>query len=261
MTDVKWWDGTFPQDMWTKDELIDLGKQHCDMFVIGDETGEGGYRHWQCRFKFKVGKELATLLNQFGVRKGKGCNFTKTHVRNFEYCKKGGKYYCSWEGALAKYQCLELRDWQAQLEELFKHQDERTVCVVYDPIGNHGKTYFAKYMQATHQAQYVPQMDSAMDIMAFALEKPCAGYVVDLPRSESAKVKRGMWSAIEQLKNGYIYDKRYKYRDEWRDPARIIVFCNELPDMDTLSEDRWQVLTISESSLGDLLLPYEEVMA
>lgn len=89
MTDVKWWDGTFPQSMWTKDELIALGKEHCDMFVIGDETGEGGYKHWQCRFKFKVGKELTTLLNQFGVKKGKGCNFTKTHVRNFEYCKKG----------------------------------------------------------------------------------------------------------------------------------------------------------------------------
>lgn len=260
MTDVKWWDATFPIDRTNFERLTESADRLCERYVIGIETGDSGYEHYQCRFVFKVPKELATVRNQFAEACDCG-HWSKTSKagRNFDYVEKEGKYFCSWERALRRFALLDLRDWQSQLEQIFHNQDERTVCVVYDPRGNHGKTYFAKYMQATHQAQYVPQMDSAMDIMAFALEKPHAGYIVDLPRAESVKIKRGMWSAIEQLKNGYIYDKRYKYRDAWRDPARIIVFCNELPEMDSLSNDRWQVLEIAETALGDLLLPYEGV--
>ena len=57
-----------------------------------------------------------------------------------------------------------------------------------------------------------------MDFMAFAMAKPDKAYIFDMPRTESVKQRKGMWSAIEQIKNGYLYDKRYQFRDMWIDP-------------------------------------------
>lgn len=264
MTDPKWWDLTIPRDDNPNIEiLISALDEMAERYVIGEEIGDGGYKHWQIRAVMKVPKVMATVRNQLEKYNiwGTWATPTSDNGRNFNYTEKEGKFFRSWEKALRSFATLELREWQAQIEELIKHQNERQCMVIYDPAGNHGKTYFSKYMQATHQAQYVPPMGDAMDLMAFAMEKPYKAYIFDMPRSESVKQKKGMWSAIEQIKNGYLYDKRYKFRDAWITPPKVLVFCNEVPDLDALSADRWQLLTLSDTPMGTLVLPYDEVYA
>lgn len=242
MTQPKWYDGTFfYSEGWTMKEIIDIATPLCDRFVVGDEIGEGGTPHLQCRFVFKTEKTIQTLRNQFGAKKGHEVHFTPTHVRDFNYCEKEGRFYRSWEGPISKFVDLALRPWQEDFIKKFKATDDRTVLVVYDPYGNNGKTWLSKFMQATRQAQYVPPLSEAQDLMAFALEKQAHGYVFDMPRSDTIKQKKGMWSAVEQIKNGYLYDKRYKYRDTWTEPPKVAVFCNDLPEPNLLSFDRWQV--------------------
>lgn len=118
--------------------------------------------------------------------------------------------------------------------------------VIVDRVGGRGKTTLAKILQARHEAQYCPQMDSAMDYMAFAMAKPSKGYFIDVPRAEDYKKKASLWSAIEQIKNGYLYDKRYAYKDAWIDPPRILVTANQFPPHKALSLDRWEVYEMSE---------------
>lgn len=260
MTDPKWYDITVKKASANLEMLISGLDKLCDRYVIGEEIGNGGYEHYQIRAVFKVPKELATVHNQLCEIGAPEHWITPTSKegRNFNYCEKEGKFIRSWEKVLRKFAAIELRDWQAQVEGLMQAQNERQCLVVVDTIGNHGKTYLAKYMQATHQAQYVPPMQDAQDFMAFCLEKPSKGYIFDMPRAESIKQRKGMWSAIEQIKNGYIYDKRYKFRDEWIEPPKVCVFCNEAPDTDLLSADRWYITKITEWGKETLLMPYEE---
>lgn len=258
MTDPKWWDVTSKKDTTNIEALYSALDNMAERYVIGEEIGEGGYQHYQMRIVFKVGKEMATVRNQLAeFCRDFWCTPTSQNGRNFDYVEKEGKYVASWEKALRSFATMELRPWQAQVEGLMQAQNERQCLVVYDPIGNHGKTYFSKYMQATHQAQYVPPMQDAQDFMAFCMEKKNKAYIFDMPRAESVKQRKGMWSAIEQIKNGYIYDKRYKFRDAWINPPKVCVFCNELPDTDLLSADRWYLTQIQQFGNEHLLMPVE----
>lgn len=245
MTEPKWWDFTCPQtnprtnEPVTLEILQDILAPISDRYCIGNETGETGYKHWQGRTVLKIGKELKALSNILPI----AC-WTPTHVRNFDYVQKEGNYYCSWEGALARFACLELQGWQQSVLDVLEEQTERQVLVIYDPWGNHGKTWLAKHMVATHKAVYVPPLNDAQDFMAMALAKKSKGYIFDLPRADTRKSAKAMWSAIEQIKNGYLYDKRYQWQEAWIDPPKIVVFTNWIPQLKWLSRDRWQFYAI-----------------
>lgn len=263
MTEPKWWDFTASKEKGaTREKVIEILEPISDRFCIGDEVGgTTGYKHLQGRVVFKVGKDEKTVFNLFP--KEWGTHWSQTHVRDFEYCKKEGNFYCSWEGVISKYANIELRAWQS--EALGRWEDtagDRKIMIIYDPRGNHGKTVLAKYCVATHQATYCPPMQEAMDFMAFAMAKPDKAYIFDMPRTESVKQRKGMWSAIEQIKNGYLYDKRYQFRDMWIDPPRVLVFCNQLPNKNDLTWDRWELYTIRDfgdwADLAEMEWPKEE---
>lgn len=243
MTEPKWWDFTASKKKGaSREKVLEILEPISDRFCVGDEVGTTtGYEHLQGRVVFKIGKDETTVHNLFP--KEWGTHWSQTHVRDFEYCKKEGNFYCSWEKTISKWANIELLPWQHAMIEDLDDQNDREITVVVDTEGNHGKTWFAKFCVATHRATYVPPLQDAQDFMAFAMAKPDKAYVFDMPRSESIKQRKGMWSAIEQIKNGYLYDKRYQFRDMWIDPPKIIVFCNEAPDLDELSSDRWRVYT------------------
>lgn len=243
MTEPKWYDITaWPSQGYTLENLRGIMDEQCERYVIGHEhASTTGNEHWQCRVVFKIGKEMGAVTNLFP-----GCWVTQSHVRDFKYCEKEGEFFRSWEKGLQDYQMLKLRTWQGMAVALLKETDERSVHVLVDPIGGIGKTYVAKYCQVNHIAQYVPPMQDAQDFMAFAMAKPSRAYIFDMPRSESIKQRKGMWSAVEQIKNGYLYDKRYQFRDMWIEPPQILVITNEVPEMTELSEDRWHFYRIGQ---------------
>lgn len=249
MTEPKWYDVTFSKKMgWTRERVIAIAEEHCERFAIGDEVGEGGYEHLQARFVFKIGKEIGAVINLFP-----GAHVTPSHTRDFKYVEKEGNFYRSWEKALNKYADVELMTWQGEAIAQLKSQDDRKIMVIIDPSGGIGKTTLAKICQIRRIAQYVPPLQDAMDFMAFAMEKKSSGYIFDMPRTESTKQRRSMWSAVEQIKNGYLYDKRYAFRDDWIDPPKILVITNETPDLDMLSADRWDMYNV-KYEFGDLHL-------
>ena len=57
-----------------------------------------------------------------------------------------------------------------------------------------------------------------------------------------------MWSAIEEIKNGMSYDKRYHGRMRYFDPPTVWCFTNSFPDMRVLSQDRWRFYMISATN-------------
>lgn len=262
MTDAKWWDFTCPEDKASSDEeLIERLDQLCDRYVFGHEVGkENGYRHIQGRVVFKVGKELATIKKQT-CEWLPSAHWCKTHVRNFDYCEKEGNYVRSWEGALRKYALITLRPWQEEALDLWENQNDRQILCITDYIGNRGKTFFSKYMEATHRADVCPVTDGeASNYIEYCLNHPAKGYIFDVPRCDTIKGKKNMWKAIEQIKNGLLYDRRYTSRKMWIDPPKIMVFANELPDRENLSADRWQLYGITDyGPQADILIQAEGV--
>jgi hypothetical protein len=59
----------------------------------------------------------------------------------------------------------------------------------------------------------------------------------------------GIYTAIEQIKKGKLYDLRYKYKCYWIDSPCIWVFTNREPDENLLSRDRWKIYEIKKQKL------------
>lgn len=247
MTSPKWYDFTLSRDKLKeldRDGFEKVGAMFeslgADRYVIGEEVGESGYQHYQCRVVFKTEKDWNHLINVFA---GIG-HVSPTQVRDFKYCEKEGKFYRSWEKVLNKYADLKLLQWQGETVAELRDQNEREVTVIVDTEGNHGKSWLRKYLQVNNICQYIPQMDDAKDIMRIAMKKAGKGYCFDLPRADSDRRNREMWRAIEQIKDGYLYEDRYSFQEMWIDPPKILVFTNDMPPMETLSKDRWRIWEI-----------------
>jgi len=76
---------------------------------------------------------------------------------------------------------------------------------------------------------------------------------VDLPRAMGKEKLGGLFGAIEQIKNGHVYDERNHYEEYWFDSPRVWVFTNDEPDLSWLSADRWRLWEIDEKKE---LVPY-----
>lgn len=217
----------------------------CERFAFGSETGEGGFKHFQVRMVLKKDtwkpQDIAIYFADRGIVIA---NLKPTHVRNFDYVKKEGNFVCSWERSLMNYVNVKLNLWQILAMDRWEKQNDREILVIVDHKGAHGKTFLRKHLVATHRAEFIPPMERAEDIMAIAMFKPYHGYVIDLPKAES-KARKSMWSAIEQIKDGYIYDKRYCWKERWIEPPKVMVFCNTYDEKD-MSTDRWDVLDITD---------------
>lgn len=262
MTAPKWYDLTISKDAMRKsvvesgfiNEAIisnDLLEKHlqeildkiCERYAYGNEEGKDGYKHFQCRIVcIKPTDENALRL--YLVSNGIPAHTSPTQIRNFEYVQKEGNFYCSWEAVLNKFARGTPVMWQLIALEMWNKQNDREILVIADEKGRHGKSWLRKYMVATHKAAFIPPLEKAEDIMAMAMAKPSKGYVIDMPRAEG-KVKKAMWSAIEQIKDGYLYDKRYQWKEKWIDPPKVMVFCNDYNE-NNLTTDRWVPLDITD---------------
>lgn len=88
------------------------------------------------------------------------------------------------------------------------------------------------------------------------MAKQGTGYVFDLPRADTIKQKKGMWMTIETVKDGYLFDERYQFREQWIRPPKVLVFANEEPPEECLSKDRWQIYTFEKFGNMDAIIPY-----
>lgn len=73
-----------------------------------------------------------------------------------------------------------------------------------------------------------------------------------MPRGMKKDKLGDFYSGIEVIKNGVAYDKRYSAKKIRFDRPRIIVFSNELPNFELMSEDRWKLWTINDNKLSPM---------
>lgn len=132
--------------------------------------------------------------------------------------------------------------WQSWLRAEVQHLDDRSIKVVFDPIGNNGKSICAEWLEYDGLAYEIPPMTLMEDIMQCCMGTDAQpAYLVDMPRAMKKDKLAGFYSGLEALKNGVMYDKRYSFKKRRIDRPQVIVFTNVLPDFTLMSPDRWEV--------------------
>jgi hypothetical protein len=159
-----------------------------------------------------------------------------------------------------------LRSWQKGLFEILTGPEkeklkDRKVIWVEDVCGNTGKSWFQKWLRIGQKQLEVRQLPvSSVDRLISAVNIVSRNtnidvYTIDLTRTKGEDQSyKDLFSAIEQIKNGYVVDVMYgKYNEAIFKPPMIIIFTNHRIDdyYNYLSRDRWEQFTIS--STGDLL--------
>ena len=138
--------------------------------------------------------------------------------------------------------------------------DNRSINYVCNPGGCVGKTVIAALMALHQRAVLIPPVNDAEKLIASIcnilsgreIREPKCMFI-DLPRSLDKAKLGGIYSAIEQIKNGYVYDMRYHYKEWWFDSPQLWIFSNEPPKLHFLSRDRWNLWQVVDNDL----VPYE----
>ena len=246
MSSPKWYDITASAEKIPEDTLRAWLDKHCERYAYGRETGENGYRHYQIRLVLKVGADISEMRKVWSAFGHVSC----TSVRNFDYVLKEGDFVCSWIKIPESMQNPVFRPWQKALLEL--EQSDREIDVIIDIKGNTGKSWITKYLALKNKATNVPSGLASKDIMRMCLKRGTTGwYIFDMPRA-SGKQTKDTWSAIESIKNGYLWDDRYTWEEKWIDPPKVTVFTNEYPKYDLVSEDRLRMWAPGELGLVQL---------
>lgn len=144
------------------------------------------------------------------------------------------------------------RPWQKDLyqEITVPCTDDRKVIWYYDPLGHSGKTFFAKHMLMYHKA-FVSTKANAYHVATALQRELFTGNKVLIVifnftrQTENHKV----YQCIESLKDGLITAEKYRGNTICFSSPHVVIFANYLPDTSKMSQDRWDIRTVSSDGL------------
>lgn len=253
-------DFTLPRDEWTGDAIKNQLKEYAKMFVFQLERSDTGYEHFQGRFSLIKKRRLQEAIKLLQVPFPK-IHLSITHDMTGVWCyvmKADTRIDGPWKDDDPEptyvprqlREVTELRPWQKEILEKAKVFDTREIHIIYDPVGNNGKSVLTTYMGVHGLARQLPFVNDYKDIMRMVMDMPTSpAYIIDMPRAINKEKLFQMFAGIETVKSGYAYDDRYHFKDKYFDSPQIFVFTNSVPDVNLLSRDRWRMWTIEEHCL------------
>lgn len=261
------WDFTLTENRigLDKDVLIRLLKPICKKWCFQLEKGEKtGYGHFQGRVSLKE-------KSRKGPEIFRGIHWTPTSNENkdnnFYVMKEDTRVAGPWKDddeeiyIPRQYRDKTLRPWQKQVIDSANVFDDRIINLIYDDEGCKGKSTIASIAELLYGGIDCPPINDCKELMQLLCDE-CKDsnnrnpriIFIDMPRAMDKDRLYGIYSAIEQIKKGKLYDTRYKYKKWWIDSPQIWVFSNHLPDLSLLSRDRWKIWTIKDDNTLDRFL-------
>ena len=132
---------------------------------------------------------------------------------------------------------LNLRPWQKMVLNALSQQNNWEVLWVFDYDGNSGKTELSRYLMLKLNYQILKPAET--HDMCGLIDSRCNGYAFDLPRTDYSKLNE-FFSLIEDLKGKFLLSTKYKGTIKTPKSNKIVIFANQLPNLELLSMDRWQ---------------------
>lgn len=213
-------------------------------WIIGKETGQGGYEHLQVRLRTN---STFDELKEW---------FPDAHIEEasdtWEYERKEGRYITAEDTTdILKVRFGEPRDYQKEWLRCCEKQGDRGITVVYDRAGNAGKSWLCNYLFETGRGYYVsPHQKSAIGI----IQDIAAGYrgegmaVIDIPRTW--QWSDDLYTCIESIKDGLVKDPRYHPNNRNIRGVKLLIYTNTMPQLDKLSKDRWKIIRVIHTEKG-----------
>lgn len=149
----------------------------------------------------------------------------------------------------AEFENALLRPWQLSVVDMVtRDPNPRQIHWIWEPVGNTGKSWMAKYLAVMHDACLMDVGKKAdMAYLYSQNQKPIV--VFDLSRTTAPGEGRehtldGAYSLAENLKNGSVTSLKYESTGILMTSCHVIFFANFAPDMTKLSADRYVVTHI-----------------
>lgn len=134
----------------------------------------------------------------------------------------------------------ELQQWQQQLhDDLRLPPNDREIQFYVDYAGNKGKSWFCSYMYTTYPNEVQILSVGRRDDIAHTIDATKSIFLFDVPRGG---MEHFQYAILEMMKNRVIFSPKYQSTVKLlNNTPHVVVFCNEEPAMNALSEDRYVV--------------------
>lgn len=251
------WDFTAFTD--NADQVKKVLNEHCKKWCFQLEKAPDTDRlHMQGRFSLKVKERLVGLKARFP-----GWHLSITSNENkhntFYVTKEETRVAGPWKDddevlyIPRQVRDIVLKPWQQHILDDANVWDSRRVNIIYDVTGNIGKTTLCTYVGAHRYGRKIPFSNDFRDINRMVMDcPPTKLYLFDMPRAIRKDQLHQFFSGVEEVKNGHVFDDRYRFRERYFDCPNIWVFTNVLPDLNMLSADRWRIWQV----VADNLVPW-----
>ncbi len=148
-----------------------------------------------------------------------------------------------WKESLTKLPTIDtLRPWQEKVLTKLEQQTDRQILFVVDTEGGKGKSTLAKHLMQKGRT-FMTRGGKLADIAHAWTKAPEHDTVIfDMARCTGPEYWPYMF--MEQLKDGIVFTSKYDSATVVTSSKKIIVLCNEEPNRDKLSSDRYCVFKI-----------------
>lgn len=137
------------------------------------------------------------------------------------------------------------RGWQADLETQLDvdSTDDRKILFFVDPVGNCGKTWFTRYYLAKNPDRTQILGTGSYNDLAFLVDENCSVFFFNVPRNGMEFLP---YRLLESLKDRLVQSNKYESRTKLLSKIpHVVVMCNEQPNKNALSEDRYDIVELS----------------
>jgi len=246
-------------------EIAALLQTVAKRWVFQKEQGEEtGYVHWQIRLSLQkrtrwssFAKEVMPVIDGKWSVTSSAC-VEKSNMFNY-VMKVQTRLEGPWKDTdadlrpppvvtsqLKNFMEHDMYPWQQAALEKAQAYNERHLHYIYDPHYNSGKSIFCEFLEYRMLGEEIPPFNNMEDIMQFVMCQHTAKcYLFDMPAAMKKDKVSQLYSGLEMLKNGFLYDKRYNGKKRRIDRPQVFVFANNLPQLGLMAPDRWQIFYIT----------------
>jgi hypothetical protein len=220
----------------------------CKKYVFQEETGEEGTRHLQGSISLKTKQRLSNMKE---IDNRMHWEATRNVTCADAYCCKeetrSGEVY-KWERVKlfkrtsTKFDNLKPR--KDIMKIVSKEPDNRTINWIWSEKGKVGKTSTASFLERNYEGVCVANgkgADIKMSVINHLETNDLDVLIVNVPRQNQGYVNYGV---LEEIKDGLIYSGKYEGGFANIEYPHVIVLANFEPELDMMSEDRWNVVNV-----------------
>lgn len=229
-----------------------------EQYLFGKEKGSQNTPHLQGVVRFKNQRTFKSVRKIFMNNHIEPC---QNWQASLNYCSKDGETYTNIKSKMKKktkkerileivYNNVVWKKWQQDIIDIINGEvDDRLIYWFWEEKGNVGKSYLCKYISLKYDVIIATgkQSDIYNQLLIWDKEHPddiqIPPVIIDNPRNEFGNIN---FSAIEELKNGFLYSGKYEGGRIHGLQPHVIIFANSPPQKNKLSEDKLKIVKIEE---------------